>query len=222
MTAAANPAAAKRLCQDVKTEERSLDQKGRALVSTDAKAYCDIYVDYVDLHERVAKLAVLLGIHPGGKGIAFEEKRERLYLGLNSAEACSAVKGAWTETESCLTARLYRKAYTQKNPDLCGGSGLCRALMGQPAGCGVYAEGHAAPDGPENNRKLFFESLLQTQRDMVALAVALDGAKDLPGYSHRKKQVADLMSRCKRMVDAMTDNSAKHRSKAASAESSGP
>ena len=225
LTAAAAPAAAKRMCVDMKTEELSQDRGSRSLVIADPKAYCDIYVNNVDLHERVAKLVGLLGVPAGGKeaafAVAFEEKRERLYLGLSSSEACFAQKGAWTETESCVTARLYQQAYTQKNPALCGKSGLCRALMGQPA-CGVYAEGAASVEGPENNRKLWFEQLLQTQRDMVALSAAVDGGKGLPGYAQRKKQVADLHRRCNHLIETMENKPVKRPSKGGSAGSSGP
>ena len=96
-----------------------------------------------------------------------------------------------------MTARAYRAAFKSKDVNRCGGSGLCRALMGQSitASCGSYSERARFMVSAHQ----FRDKLTETQKSLMSLLLLLDGVepRKLASVAARRKKVSALQARCK-------------------------
>ena len=206
--AAANPVAARRLCLDMMANNNN---KGSRRPPIDPNAYCDVYIRYADdAHERVAHLAPLY--HMGAdsektrKMLAAAEEKEHLFMGDDSSVCPAKSGGDWMKRQICLTAHSYRAAFSKKDSNLCGESGLCRALMGRGKDdCAVYAGGLDGSSCAQNGVKPLSTGLAEMQLRLMKLVQTLDAImpRGQPGVASRRKKVLALHKKCGDMMQAL-------------------
>jgi hypothetical protein len=207
ITAAADPAGARRLCLDMRAKDEN-----NLRHPVDANAFCDVYLRYAaDAHERLLKLAPLFHISADSDKsramLAAREVKERLYMGVEDPGRCAAGKNDWLDQEICRTAHGYRTSYANHDPSLCGRSGLCRALMGQGGGSCDYYAGSPAGNGScgQSDVKQLTRSLTDARQGLMGLVQSLDNVepRGQKGIASRRLKLMSLHKECGGMLRAI-------------------
>lgn len=203
VTAATDPAGAKRLCTTI------LDMPPGS---------CEIMAaGAADAHELATKLAPLYAKYAKWTTANIEEAVRQI-MGLAQVDSCRAFnKGSWPHALACTTARAYRMAAAKRDPSLCGDSGLCLALMGRRMeSCERYSDSiresvcakDAAAVAAAGTVHLS-EAIKASQQELKPLWGFVDGRP----YSDRevksrRRQVSALIKRCDAMMRTLSGKTA--------------